>query len=371
MGDKLIEAVNVFTCCIFTPRVLTTVVPAFLLAGAIAAFVPRQAVLQYLGPRARRWSAYTVSALSGVLLSLCSCNVVPLFVSIYRSGAGLGPAFTFLYAGPAINVVSLIFVFQVIGWRLGLWRALGVPVIAVLVGIVAAWVYGREERARADDLLAAQGSSQPEPETDGGQPEAVFPGLRSSMAIIGLMLVFVVVGSIHMAWQIQAPVLVLVMLLAVFIAYRFKGADELLQWGQETWELVKLIVPVFIPVVLGIGLLATMLDIKWVYRLVGNNDLRSIFSASVFGSLMYFPILTEVAFTKAFLAEGMATGPALAILLTGAGLSLPGAAILARVIGLRKVLLYIGLVIVLATLTSLVFSWQVGQYMCPCTMGLK
>jgi len=373
MGDKLIEIIDVFSCCIFTPRILTTVLPAFLLAGAIAAFVPKAAVLYYLGPKAGRASAYLVSALSGVLLSLCSCNVVPLFVSIYRSGAGLGPAFTFLYAGPAINVVSLIFVFQVIGWRLGLWRALAVPVIAIVLGLITAWIFRREEQARADGLLTAAGGAAADggAQADGGQPKADRSELAGSLVVIALLLVFVVVGSMKLPWQVQLPVLGVVLAAAVLAALRLRGIEEVREWMLETWGLVKLVMPILIPAVLAIGALATYLDIKWVYRLVGDNSALSVLAASVFGALMYFPILSEVAFTKAFLKLGMATGPALAILLTGAGLSLPGALILTRAIGWRKVVLYLILVIALATVTSLVFSWQIGQYLCPCVMGLK
>jgi uncharacterized membrane protein YraQ (UPF0718 family) len=367
VSQKLIEIVNVFSCCIFTPKIVTTVLPAFLLAGAIAVFVPKTAVLHYLGPRACRRSAYLVSALSGVLLSLCSCNVVPLFVSIYRAGAGLGPAFTFLYAGPAINVVSLIFVFQVIGWRLGLWRAIGVPVIAVVVGLILAWIYRQEESVRAQDLLTAH----THPTANGGSPNFDRGELAPSLPILVLLLTLVVVGSLKLPWQRQGPALVGLLAIASLAAYRIRGLRGLQEWLSETWALIKLVVPVLVPAVLAIGVVATFIDVKWVYRLVGENNPQSIFAASVFGALMYFPILAEVAFTKAFLKLGMATGPALAILLTGSGLSLPGAIILGRVIGWGKVMLYLTLVVLLAALTAQLFALEIGQYLCPCTMGLK
>lgn len=364
MEQKLIEIVNVFQCCIFTPRALTTVLPAFLLAGAIAAFVPRAAVLHYLGPRARKTSAYLVSALSGVLLSLCSCNVVPLFVSIYRQGAGIGPAFTFLYAGPAINVVSLIFVFQVIGWRLGVWRALAVPALATVIGVLAARMYRREEEARNEALVADAASAQ----TDGGMTHIDRRELAQALTITTLLLLFVIVGSIHIPAPFQAVAMIVILAVAISVAYRTGSADKLQEWMAETWSLLKLVIPVLIPALLLIGAAAAYVDVKWVYRLVGHNRAPSIIAASIFGSLMYFPILSEVVFTKAFLKLGMATGPALAVLLTGAGLSLPGAVILARVIGWRKVAVYMFMVMAGTALISVLFAWQVGQYMCPCTM---
>ena len=367
MGEKLIEIVNVFRCCIFTPRILTTVVPAFFLAAAIIVFVPRSLVIAYLGPRARRSTAYLISALSGVLLSVCSCNVVPLFLSIYRQGAGIGPAFTFLYAGPAINVVSLVFVFQVIGWRIGLWRALAVPVMAVVIGVVAAWIWRREEAER-------QSPSDDPPDVHGPQPahSGTMLSLVAGPAVVtGLLLALVVVGSIDMAWPTTAAAMLPLFALALAAMWRLGGREGLVEWVGEVWELAKIVFPALIPAILAIGAVATYIDVKWVYALVGSNNLRSIFFASVFGALMYFPILSEVAFTKAFLRLGMATGPALATLLTGAGLSLPGAIVLARVIGWRKVAAYLCIVIVLTTAVAMLFSWQVGDYLCPCVLEGK
>ncbi len=364
MGEKLIEIVDVFRCCIFTPRILTTVVPAFFLAAAITVFVPRAAVLRYLGPRARRSTAYVISALSGVLLSVCSCNVVPLFLSIYRQGAGIGPAFTFLYAGPAINVVSLIFVFQVIGWRIGLWRAVAVPVMASAIGLIAAWIWRREEAQRHEQIAKAEVADSP----NGGMPELTPGELPRAALVAGLLLALVVVGSIHMPWTTTAAVMIPLFALCLLAIWRVGGREGFVEWLAETWELAKLVFPALIPAILAIGALATYIDVKWVYALVGNNDLKSIFAASVFGALMYFPILSEVAFAKAFLRLGMATGPALATLLTGAGLSLPGAIVLGRVIGWRKVAGYLSVVVVLTTAVALLFAWQVGDYLCPCVL---
>jgi uncharacterized membrane protein YraQ (UPF0718 family) len=365
MEQKLSEIVDVFSCCIFTPRILTTVLPAFLLAGAIAAFVPRAAVLYYLGPRAARSAAYGVSALSGCLLSLCSCNVVPLFLSIYRQGAGLGPAFAFLYAGPAINVVSLIMVFKVIGWRIGIWRALGVPVLSILVGAIMARLFRREEEERVQ-ALAATGPTW----ADGGGP-TLPQGLRPALVILALLLAFVIAGSVEIPWDWRAVVMTALLAIAVAMAWQLAGPERLVDWASETWAFFKLVMPVLVPVILLIGLVAAYMDVKWVYWLVGSNDPRSILFASLFGALMYFPILSEIAFAKAFLKLGMASGPALAILLTGPGVSLPGAVVLGRVIGWRKTIVYLGLVVTLATLTAIFFSSEVGQYLCPCIMGTK
>lgn len=364
MESKLLSIVDVFRCCIFTPRILTTVLPAFVLAGAISAFVPRQAVLKYLGPGARRVWAYLVSAISGVVLSVCSCNVVPLFVSIYRQGAGLGPAITFLYAGPAINVVALVFTFQVVGAGFGVWRAVGTPLLGILAGIIVAKLYRKEERQRAAELAAELAA----PQTNGGTQELDYAELRRALVILALLLAAVIIGALHMPWYYQAPAMVLAFVSAVLAALKLTDAERVREWGAETWSFAKTVIPVLVPVILLIGALAAFIDVKYVYWLVGGNSPRSIAFASVFGALMYFPILSEVAFTKAFLKLGMATGPALAILYTGSGLSLPGAIALARYIGWKKCAVYLVVVMLLATGAALFFASEIGQYLCPCKM---
>lgn len=363
MEGKLIQIVDVFRCCILTPRILTVVLPAFVLAGAIATFLPRAAVLKYLGPGAKRKWAYLVSSVSGVVLSVCSCNIVPIFVGIYRQGAGLGPAITFLYAGPAINIVAMAFTFRVIGWRLGIWRAIGTPLLGILAGVIMAWLYRHEERRRVAEI-----ANEVMAQANGGTMELDHAELRRAMVILVLLLGAVIIGSLEIKWYYQAVGMVLTLGGAVFAAARLTDAEHLREWGQETWSFAKTVIPVLVPVILLIGAIATFIDIKYVYWLVGGNNARSIAFAAAFGSLMYFPILSEVAFTKAFLKLGMATGPALAILYTGAGLSLPGAVVLARYVGWKKVSLYVLVVTLLATGAAMLFASEIGQYLCPCIM---
>ena len=187
--DALSEIVNVFTCCVLSWKALTTMVPAFFLGGAIAAFIPGSAILKYLGAGANKAAAYGVAAVSGVILSLCSCNVVPLFVSIYRRGAGIGPAFAFLYAGPAINVVALVFTVQVLGLQLGAWRALGVPLIAVATGLLMALLFRRSEAAAAASPAAI-------PEEGPGSYGRVW-------VLVALLLGLVAYGAWEMAWTLE------------------------------------------------------------------------------------------------------------------------------------------------------------------------
>lgn len=360
----LLGVVDVFKCCILTWKALTVMLPAFLLAGAIAAFVPTALVLKYLGARAHKGRAYAVAAGSGIILALCSCNIVPLFVSIYRRGAGLGPAFTFLYAGPAINVVAILFTVQVIGWQIGLWRAAGVPLIALATGMTMAAMFRREQR---DPDLPDR---QAEMDTGG----AVTMG--RVWALLALLLALVVYGAWEMGLAARAGGMTLIAAATLgLLAARFERG-EVAQWLGETWGLLKLVIPVLLPAVLIIGLLAAYVDVKLVYRLVGPVPgdsglwawLKPILLADLFGALMYFPILSEVAFTKTFLLLGMDIGPAMAVLLTGAGLSLPGLIIVSRVIGWRKTLTYQAVVILLTTAFAALFASEVGRYVCACLM---
>lgn len=375
-NETLISVIDVFRCCILTWKAVTVMLPAFLLGGAIAAFAPTHLILTYLGARSHQVRAYVTAAFSGCIMSLCSCNVVPLFVGIYRRGAGLGPAFTFLFAGPAINIVAMIFTFQVIGWRLGLWRAIGVPIIAILTGLIMTLLFYREARAQREEQAAVL-------PVEGGLE-------RRLWLLFGLLLFMVIFGS----WQSDLvfpppesehpaaspyPLLIglglAALALVALLAKKF-SAEERGEFFRESWGLIKLVVPVLLPAVLVIGAIATFIDVKLVYKLVGQAPegsglwgmLRPIILGSVFGELMYFPILTEVAFTKAFLKLGMDVGPALAILIAGPGSSLPGFIIIARAIGWKKAAAYEIVVFTLTALYAAVFASEIGKYICACMM---
>lgn len=366
-GDvSLNDIVDVFSCCILNWEALTVMLPAFVLAGAIAVFVPPTLLLRYFGATAKKWVAYSAAAVSGCLLSVCSCNVVPLFISIYRRGAGIGPAMAFLYAGPAINLVSLVFVFQVIGWRLGVWRALGVPVIAVIIGLTMALVFRHSERERNAQAAAAASIAIE------GHPH------RRLVAFFLLLTALMVVGGLRedqagfASWPPKLIVMGGLASIVALLSASWFDVEELKEWGIETWKLVKLVVPILLVSVLVIGYIATVVKLPVLQRLgltsEKGNSVQSAFLVAGFGSFMYFPILTEVAFTKAFLKlNNLPPSLGLILLLTGSGLSLPGMILVGRAIGAKKVAAYVITLIVLAACAGLIFGQFVGPYICECT----
>lgn len=365
MGETLIKAVDVFKCCILTWDFFPVVLPAFLIAGAIPVFVPAVHILRYLGYGARKVVAYTAASFSGFIIAMCSCNIVPLAASIYRRGAGIGPAFAFLYAGPAINFITMVWVFQVVGWRMGLWRAAAVPIIAVLIGLLMQLIFRREDTTRRVHFQAVV---QREIYTG----EAVHP--QKLGLLFGLLIGILIFGAKGLPWWLRFTTLVVFGGGLVLVVRRWFTREELRDWLEETLHFLKLVLPILVSAILAIGLAFRYIPIKWmhdhIYPLVGDNSPRATFIAAAFGSVMYFPILTEVAFTKALLKyEMLGVGPALAILLNGPGVSLPGALLLLRIFGWKKTLVYEGLEMFLGGLTAMWFGRLYGEYVCPCQTG--
>jgi uncharacterized protein len=349
---------DIFHCCILTWGVLTVMLPAFLLGAAIAAFVPSQYILSLLGPEAPRYKAYGAAVGAGIVLSLCSCNVVPLFAGIWRRGAGNGPAFAFLYSGPALDLVPIIFTCQVIGLPFGVFRTLAVSVIAVTVGVIMVRAFGdtRGEGAGAAPLpMIATG-----------------PSRRVTVTLVALLFYLLIVGSLKLPLTSRLLTIGPAGLAIVALAVFGLGRESTLLWMKETWGMVRLVVPVLLPAVLIIGFLAMHTPLTVTRWMSGNNSLLANFGAAAFGSLMYFPMLTEVAFTKAMLkVMGMGVGPAMALILTAPGLSLPGMIILRKVVGWKRLIVYTSAVTVLATLAGLFFGSQWGTYICSCKFSGK
>ena len=346
-------------------HVLLCLVPAFFLAGAISVFVSQASVMKYLGARASKWVAYPVAAVSGTVLAVCSCTVLPLFSGIHKRGAGLGPATAFLYSGPAINALAIILTARVLGLEIGIARAVGAVAFSVVIGILMQLIFRKDELARAE--AAAAPIDLPAPKRRLWQDGVYFAGM------IGV-LVFANWGrpsgtdSAVWAMVFQGKWVISTVLLLGLIAMiaRWFRREDLGAWVESTWGFAKQILPLLLAGVLVAGFLLGrpghdgMIPSQWVARLVGGNGLFANFFASIVGAFMYFATLTEVPILQGLLGSGMGKGPALALLLAGPALSLPSMLVIRSVLGTKKTVVYVSLVVGLSTIAGLAYGSLYG-----------
>jgi len=382
-------------------HVVLCLVPAFFIAGAIAVFVSKAAVMKYLGADANKIIAYGVASVSGTILAVCSCTVLPLFAGIYRMGAGLGPAVAFLYSGPAINVLAIILTARILGMELGLARAIGAIVFSIVIGLMMHFIYRGEELEKANSQAAI-------PEEDIkrslGQNAIYFlsmvgilvfanwgqPGESSGLWFVifsfkwAVTSIFAVVFAVMLVawfglkwWKVLSAALPVVLLSIIFpgrpmIAFvaaiiglsTITGSDsgETGEWFSSSFGFAKQILPLlFSGVVIAGALLGRpghegLIPNDWIVRSVGGNSIGANLFASAAGAFMYFATLTEVPILQGLLGAGMGKGPALALLLAGPALSLPNMLVIRSVLGTRKTMVFVSLVIVMATISGLLFG---------------
>lgn len=343
-------------------HVLLCLVPAFFIAGAISVFISQNAVLKYLGHGAKKILAYSIASISGAILAVCSCTVLPLFSGIYRRGAGLGPAIAFLYSGPAINIMAIILTAKVLGWQIGLARAIGAIIFSVVIGLLMHFFFLEEERSRHEEHSNIYFQQEKEPRSV--KQNAVY--IFTMVAI----LVFanwakpeateskVIITIYNLKWYITGA---LIIYLSYILTHWFKKG-EIKEWLNATWIFAKQILPLlFIGVFVAGFLLGRpghegLIPGRFVTSLVGGNSLFANFFASVVGAFMYFATLTEVPILQGLIGAGMGKGPALALLLAGPALSLPNMLVIKSIIGLKKTFVYVCLVVIMATITGIIFG---------------
>lgn len=337
--DGLIEYVSQHT--------LTCLIPAFFIAGAIAAFIRKEAILKYFGPQTSKFISYPVASISGLVLAVCSCTILPLFTGIYKKGSGLGPAITFLFAGPGINVLAIIYTAQVLGYDIGIARAVAAIGMSVLVGLIMAALF-RNDKPKGEFKL---------PSAEGERPKWVV------LSFFTLLMLILVIGASQLDWLIKLPIVyALTLVVAYLIIYHFER-DEITDWGMETWDLAKKIVPILLIGTFAVGVLAFFLPPETFAPFLGDNTLSANLIASVLGAILYMPTLLEVPIigtTFGYTTGAMAAGPALALLLSGPTISAPSLVVLARVMGMKKTLTYAFLVIMMSTIAGMVFGALVG-----------
>lgn len=385
-------------------HVLLCLIPAFFIAGAIAVFINSASVMRYLGAKANKVVAYGVASVSGTVLAVCSCTVLPLFAGIYRMGAGLGPASAFLYSGPAINVLAIVLTARVLGWQLGVARAVGAIVFSVVIGLLMHFIFRKEEmeKAAAQAAMPVPEVARPlwqngaffgamvailvfanwgRPQEPSGVWDAIYESKWAVTALSAAFLGAMLGGWFNVSWwklgvvagAVAAGAMVLPEAPGVAFTVGFlglavvmqTGGPEMGEWLSTTWDFAKQILPLLLLGVLVAGVLLGrpgeegLIPSAWVTASVGGNSWQANLFASVAGAFMYFATLTEIPILQGLLGSGMGQGPALALLLAGPALSLPNMLVIQSVVGTRKTIAFVGLVIVLAALSGMAYGWIV------------
>ncbi|KXS41750.1 permease [Methanolobus zinderi] len=319
-------------------HVLLCLIPAFFLAGAIASLFSKESVLTFFGADAPKHVSYSVAAVSGCLLAVCSCTVLPLFAGIYKRGAGIGPATTFLFSAPAINILAIVYTAKILGYDLGIARALAAITLSVVIGLSMALIFERNNGERKSI------------KTFGEEKHA------HSAWLFVLLLAILVVPEILTAWSTMLLVEIPLILITVYVSFKWFTAEERQSWMSETWFLVKMITPLLLVGVFFAGIIVELIPAEYVVEYVGGANAGSYIIASVSAALMYFSTLTEVPIISALTVLGMGKGPALAMLLAGPALSLPNMIVISRIMGLKKGMTYILLVVIVAAFSGIMFA---------------
>ncbi len=385
-------------------HVILCLVPAFFIAGAIAVFVSQQSVMKYLGAQANKIIAYSVASISGSILAVCSCTVLPLFTGIYRRGAGLGPATAFLYSGPAINVLAIILTARILGYQLGIARAIGAILFSVVIGILMEIIFKEDIDKKGGLFIGETEEARPIWQTilyflfmiailvfaNWGKPishTGLWYEIYSNKWILTTIFAILLGITLILWYGIKLLHLVLATIPVIIAAFLFKNpmipfgigaitlsivlnlsGDDMKDWFFQTYDLSKMILPL-----LGIGVLIAgfclgtpdstdggIIPSRWISTMVGGNSLGANLFASVAGAFMYFATLTEVPILQGLLANGMGKGPALALLLAGPALSLPNMLVIRSVMGTKKTVAYVSLVVIMATISGMIFGKIVG-----------
>ncbi len=397
-------------------HVILCLLPAFFIAGVISVFVSQASVIKYFGAQAKKWVAYTVAAVSGTILAVCSCTILPLFSSIHKRGAGLGPAIAFLYSGPAINILAIILTARILGFEMGVARVIGAVSFSIIIGLIMAFIYRKEEKVKEEEQMNIELPPEKRPMwqtslhfftlvlilvfANWGKPGE---GDTSSTwyyiwaykwyitGFFSLILGYSLIKILKINWKLVlgavavtvisvllsnglidndklrplVPMLVGIIALSV-ITLVDKNDEENRSWTIATWDFAKQILPLLAIGVVTAGFLlgsthdgksiAGVIPNEWISAMVGGNSIFSNFFASFVGAFMYFATLTEVPILQGLIASGMGKGPALALLLAGPSLSLPNMLVIRGILGNQKTIVYVSLVIVMATVSGLIYG---------------
>ncbi|AEH06405.1 permease [Methanothermococcus okinawensis] len=325
---------------------------AFFMAGGISSMINKNFIIKYFGPETPKYISYMVSSVSGCLLAVCSCTILPLFAGIYRRGAGIGPATTFLFSGPAINVLAIFYSAALLGWDIGFTRAFFAIIMSILIGLLMAFIFKSDEKKRNFRIGKAEHISNR-------------PGYQTIIFfLIQLAMLLIITASPKLIPVLSIPVYggilikhiltaILVVILAISVKKWFKS-EETKAWFKETFTLGKIVFPLLIFGVAVAGIIKAFVPPEYVSQYVGGNTIMANFIASFIGALMYFATLTEVPIIKSLMELGMGVGPAMALLIAGPSLSIPTVLTISRILGSKKALTYLGIVVVFSTIAGVI-----------------
>lgn len=322
-------------------HVLTCLVPAFFIAGAISVFVRKDAILKYLGHKSKKYISYSIASVSGAVLAVCSCTILPLFAGIRKRGAGLGPAITFLFSGPAINIAAMFLTISVLGLKIGLARIFSAIILSIIVGMTMALIFREKVEQRG---LFMEESRE------------VKVSEKILMIFFASMIAVLVVNGLQIKKMMKYSLMgIFTIITALLVIFKF-NKEMTSEWLNETWNFTKMLLPILFIGVFIAGFIMPLLPEELIQNLVGSNTILGNLSAAIFGAFMYFSTLTEIPILQALITKGMHQGPALALLLAGPTLSLPSMLVIRQVLGTKKTAVYVSLVVIYASIAGLIFG---------------
>ena len=324
---------------------LFCLLPAFFIAGALVSFISKDSVLKFLGGEVKKTHSYAVASVSGLALTVCSCTVLPLFAGIRKQGAGLGPAITFLFSGPAVNIVAIMLVWSVLGPSMGFFMLVFAISIAILSGLTMQAIF--RESAVGRELKIGDSTLN--------KPNKVTVGVL----LISLLLV-IISGGLGFPTFFQGFVIGALILLIIYTSLRHLNSERLSSWTSETWGFFKMLTPALVVGIFVVGVIMPLIPESYVVALVGNNTLSANLIATLFGAFTYFVTLTEIPILKGFMDLGMHGGPAMALLLSGPSVSLPNMLVIRNILGTKRTAVYIALVIFYSTIAGFTYGLLIG-----------
>lgn len=329
---------------------LTCLIPAFFIAGAIAAFIKKEAIIKYLGPSVKKWISYPIASVSGSILAVCSCTILPIFAGLYKKGSGVGPATAFLYSGPAINILAIVYTASELGYQIGLARVLSAVGMAFVIAFLMSKIFQSDDQKRSNENKNNTSVS-----IDKNQKS-----IWIKLGFFGLLVAILVIGaSSSLAWFLKLPVIMILIFFVILLLKSYYEKEEVRNWGIETWDLTKKILPILLVGTFIVGVIEFYVPPETFKPLLGSNGLFASFLGSIIGGILYMPTLLEVPIIGATFGyqEGvMGDAPALSLLLAGPSLSLPNMIVLFKIMDIKHWLAYICIVVVLSTLMGFTYG---------------